>query len=193
VFERFTDSTRRVVVLAQEEARHLNHNYIGTEHLLLGLMAEGKSPAALALDDLGYTREAVRGGVDEILGRGQVPTSKDPVPFSPRAKKILELSLRESLALSHPFIGPEHLLLGLLREREGVGAQILVAQGPSLEVIRQRVLERVGTHPASVTARQFTSGERTGATRLEEILNNLERRLEAIEIRLSALEDRLDG
>jgi len=189
VFERFTDSTRRVVVLAQEEARHLNHSYIGTEHLLLGLMAEGESPAALALDDLGYDREAVRDGVEEIIGRGQEATSKDPVPFSPRAKKILELSLRESLALSHPFIGPEHLLLGLLREREGVGAQILLAQGPSLDVIRQRVLERVGTGPAPVTARQFTSGP----TRMEEILNNIERRLEAIEIRLSALEDRLDG
>src|SRR5829696_3245407 len=118
MFERFTDRARRVVVLAQEEARLLDHNYIGTEHILLGLVHEGGGVAAQALTQLGVSLEAVRDQVKEIIGRGaEAPTGH--IPFTPRAKKVLELSLREALELGHNYIGTEHILLGLLREGEG--------------------------------------------------------------------------
>jgi ATP-dependent Clp protease ATP-binding subunit ClpC len=124
VFERFTDRARRVVVLAQEEARMLNHNYIGTEHILLGLVHEGEGVASKALESMNISLEAAFQKVEEIIGRGQArPTAR--MPFTPRAKKVLELSLRESLQLDHNFIGTEHILLGLIREGEGVGAQVL--------------------------------------------------------------------
>jgi ATP-dependent Clp protease ATP-binding subunit ClpC len=124
LFERFTDRARRVVVLAQEEARMLNHNYIGTEHILLGLIHEGEGVAAKALESLGISLEAVREQVEEIIGQGQqAPTGH--IPFTPRAKKVLELSLREALQLGHNYIGTEHILLGLIREGEGVAAQVL--------------------------------------------------------------------
>src|ERR1700722_14956299 len=122
MFERFTDRARRVVVLAQEEARMLNHNYIGTEHLLLGLIHEGQGVAARALGSLGVSLEAVRAQGEQIIGQGQEAPSGH-IPFPPRAKKVLELSLRESRQLGHDYIGTEHLLLGLLREGEGVAAQ----------------------------------------------------------------------
>src|SRR5579884_2903355 len=120
MFERFTDRARRVVVLAQEEARMLNHNYIGTEHILLGLIHEGEGVAAKALESLGISLEAVRQQVEEIIGQGQQAPSGH-IPFTPRAKKVLELSLREALQLGHNYIGTEHILLGLIREGEGVG------------------------------------------------------------------------
>jgi ATP-dependent Clp protease ATP-binding subunit ClpC len=125
VFERFTDRARRVVVLAQEEARLLNHNYIGTEHILLGLIHEGEGVAAKALESLGISLEAVRQQVEEIIGQGGASPSGH-IPFTPRAKKVLELSLREALQLGHNYIGTEHILLGLIREGEGVAAQVLV-------------------------------------------------------------------
>jgi ATP-dependent Clp protease ATP-binding subunit ClpC len=132
VFERFTDRARRVLVLAQEEARLLNHNYIGTEHLLLGLIHEGEGVAATALESLGMSLEAVRGQVEEIIGQGQsAPTGH--IPFTPRAKKVLELSLREAKQLGHNYIGTEHILLGLIREGEGVAAQVLVKLGAGLD------------------------------------------------------------
>jgi ATP-dependent Clp protease ATP-binding subunit ClpC len=143
VFERFTDRARRVVVLAQEEARLLAHNYIGTEHLLLGLVHEGEGVAAKALEQLGVSLEAVRTQVEEIIGHGgSSPTGY--IPFTPRSKKVLELSLREALTLGHDFIGTEHILLGLVREGEGVAAQVLVKMGATLDRVRSQVMEVLG-------------------------------------------------
>jgi ATP-dependent Clp protease ATP-binding subunit ClpC len=140
MFERFTDEARRVVVLAQEEARLLYHNYIGTEHLLLGLAHEGQGVAARALESLGISLEAVRVQVEEIIGQGQsAPTGH--IPFTPRAKKVFELSLREALQLGHNYIGTEHVLLGLVREGEGVAAQVLVKLGAGLPRVRQQVIQ----------------------------------------------------
>jgi len=140
MFERFTDRARRVVVLAQEEARLLNHNYIGTEHILLGLLHEGEAVSAQALQALGVSLEAVRQQVEEIIGAGQQPPSGH-IPFTPRAKKVLELSLREALQLGCDYIGPEHILLGLVREGEGVAAQVLVRLGADLNQVRQQVIQ----------------------------------------------------
>src|SRR6266536_2406755 len=140
MFERFTDRARNVVVLAQDEARLLNHNYIGTEHILLGLIHEGEGVAAKALDLLGISLEAVRQQVEEIIGRGQQAPSGH-IPFTPRAKKVLELSLREALQLGHNYIGTEHILLGLIREGEGVAAQVLVKLGADLSRVRQQVIQ----------------------------------------------------
>ena len=140
MFERFTDRARRVVVLAQEEARLLNHNYIGTEHILLGLIHEGEGVAARALEGLGINLESVRSQVGEIIGQGsQAPTGH--IPFTPRAKKVLELSLREALQLGHNYIGTEHILLGLIREGEGVAAQVLQQLGAELHKVRQTVIQ----------------------------------------------------
>ncbi len=140
MFERFTDRARRVVVLAQDEARMLNHNYIGTEHLLLGLIHEGEGVAAKALESLGISLEAVREQVEEIIGHGQqAPTGH--IPFTPRAKKVLELSLREALQINHTYIGTEHILLGLIREGEGVAAQVLIKLGADLNRVRTQVLQ----------------------------------------------------
>jgi ATP-dependent Clp protease ATP-binding subunit ClpC len=140
MFERFTDRARRVVVLAQEEARMLNHNYIGTEHILLGLIHEGEGVAAKALESLGISLEGVRAQVEEIIGQGQQAPSGH-IPFTPRAKKVLELSLREALQLGHNYIGTEHILLGLIREGEGVAAQVLVKLGADLNRVRQQVIQ----------------------------------------------------
>jgi hypothetical protein len=140
MFERFTDRARRVVVLAQEEARMLNHNYIGTEHILLGLIREGEGVAARALESLGISLEAARQQVEEIIGQGQHAPSGH-IPFTPRAKRVLELSLRESRQLGHNYIGTEHILLGLLREGEGVAAQVLVRLGADLNRVRQQVIQ----------------------------------------------------
>jgi ATP-dependent Clp protease ATP-binding subunit ClpC len=140
VFERFTDRARRAVVLALEEARFLNHNYIGTEHLLLGLIHEGEGVAAMALESLGISLEAIRAEVVKVVGRGKQPPTGH-IPFTPRAKKVLELSLREAIQLNHDYIGTEHLLLGLIREGEGVAAQVLVKVGASLDRVRQQVIQ----------------------------------------------------
>ncbi|MBX3311857.1 MAG: ATP-dependent Clp protease ATP-binding subunit [Microbacteriaceae bacterium] len=140
MFERFTDRARRVVVLAQEEAKLLNHNYIGTEHILLGLIHEGEGVAAKALEALDISLEAVRDQVQDIIGLGQQPPTGH-IPFTPRAKKVLELTLRESLQLGHTYIGTEHILLGLIREGEGVAAQVLVKLGADLNRVRQQVIQ----------------------------------------------------
>jgi hypothetical protein len=140
VFERFTDRARRVVVLAQEEARTLNHNYIGTEHLLLGLINEGEGVAALALEQLNISLDAVRSQVEEIIGLGEAALSGH-IPFTPRAKKVLEMSLREAIQLGHNYIGTEHILLGLIREGEGVAAQVLNKLGADLNRVREQVLQ----------------------------------------------------
>jgi ATP-dependent Clp protease ATP-binding subunit ClpC len=141
MFERFSDRARRVVVLSQEEAALLNHNYIGTEHILLGLVHEDQGVASRALRSVGISLDAVRRQVEEIIGRG--PTPSGHIPFTPRAKKVLELSLREALQLGHNYIGTEHILLGLVREGEGVGCQALVKLGASLPTVKARVLQLV--------------------------------------------------
>ncbi len=143
MFERFTDRARRVVVLAQEEARMLSHNYIGTEHILLGLIHEGDGIAAKALESLSISLEAVRAQVEEIIGQGQQAPSGH-IPFTPRAKKVLELSLREALQLGLSYIGTEHILLGLIHEGEGVAAKALESLDISLEAVRAQVEEIIG-------------------------------------------------
>ena len=163
MFERFTDRARRVVVLAQEEARLLNHNYIGTEHILLGLIHEGEGVAAKALESLGISLEAVRQQVEEIIGQGgQSPSGH--IPFTPRAKKVLELSLREALQLGHNYIGTEHILLGLIREGEGVAAQVLVKLGADLSRVRQQVIQLLSGYPGSQSGEGQTSGSGEKAT-----------------------------
>jgi len=167
MFERFTDRARRVVVLAQEEARMLNHNYIGTEHILLGLIHEGEGVAAKALESLGISLEGVRQQVEEIIGQGQQAPSGH-IPFTPRAKKVLELSLREALQLGHNYIGTEHILLGLIREGEGVAAQVLVKLGADLNRVRQQVIQLLSGYQGKEPAAAGTgaSGEAAPSTSL---------------------------
>jgi hypothetical protein len=186
MFERFTDRARRVVVLAQEEARMLSHDYIGTEHLLLALIHEGKGVAAKALESLGISLEAVRHQVEEIIGQGQ-GAERGHIPFTPRAKKVLELSHRESHQLGHNYIGTEHLLLGLIREGEGVAAQVLVQRGADLDRVRPQVIQLVhahqGTEPVSPGA---GPGMRRGRGPFD-----VPARVNALESRLAAIEQRL--
>ncbi len=165
MFERFTDRARRVVVLAQEEARMLNHNYIGTEHILLGLIHEGEGVAAKALESLGISLEAVRSQVEDIIGHGQNAPSGH-IPFTPRAKKVLELSLREALQLGHNYIGTEHILLGLIREGEGVAAQVLVKLGADLSRVRQQVIQLLSGYQGKEPATSGAPGEGTPSTSL---------------------------
>ena len=165
MFERFTDRARRVVVLAQEEARMLNHNYIGTEHILLGLIHEGEGVAAKALESLGISLEAVRSQVEEIIGQGQQAPSGH-IPFTPRAKKVLELSLREALQLGHNYIGTEHILLGLIREGEGVAAQVLVKLGADLNRVRQQVIQLLAGYQGKEPAASGGPAEGTPSTSL---------------------------
>ncbi|WP_104116646.1 ATP-dependent Clp protease ATP-binding subunit [Arthrobacter sp. B1805] len=175
MFERFTDRARRVVVLAQEEARMLNHNYIGTEHILLGLIHEGEGVAAKALESLSISLGAVREQVQEIIGQGQQAPSGH-IPFTPRAKKVLELSLREALQLGHNYIGTEHILLGLIREGEGVAAQVLVKLGADLNRVRQQVIQLLsgyqGKEPAT-TGGQQQEGTPAGSVVLDQFGRNL--------------------
>ncbi|CAG7571808.1 ATP-dependent Clp protease ATP-binding subunit ClpC [Barrientosiimonas humi] len=161
MFERFTDRARRVVVLAQEEARMLNHNYIGTEHILLGLIHEGEGVAAKALESLGISLESVREQVQEIIGQGQQTQPGQHIPFTPRAKKVLELSLREGLQLGHSYIGTEHILLGLIREGEGVAAQVLVKLGADLSSVRQQVIQLLAGYQGKEPAGAGVGGQST--------------------------------
>ncbi len=184
MFERFTDRARRVVVLAQEEARLLNHNYIGTEHILLGLLNEGEGIAAKALESLGINLSGVREQVVEIIGQGQqAPTGH--IPFTPRAKKVLELSLREALQLGHNYIGTEHILLGLIREGEGVAAQVLQKLGAELQKVRQTVIQLLsgpsgseeqpssGGGASSSSRSESSSSSAQGSTVLDQFGRNL--------------------
>ena len=181
MFERFTDRARRVVVLAQDEARGLKHNYIGTEHLLLGLISEGEGVAAKALETMDIKGEAVRASVIEIIGEGEKPV-EGHIPFTPRAKRVFELSLREALQLGHNYIGTEHLLLGLLKEGEGVAAQVLTKQGADLAQVRQTVIQMLSGYQRgddegreSVGAGVGGSGgpERSNSAVLEQFGRNL--------------------
>jgi ATP-dependent Clp protease ATP-binding subunit ClpC len=165
MFERFTDRARRVVVLAQEEARMLNHNYIGTEHILLGLIHEGEGVAAKSLESLGVSLESVRSQVEEIIGQGQQAPSGH-IPFTPRAKKVLELSLREALQLGHNYIGTEHILLGLIREGEGVAAQVLVKLGADLNRVRQQVIQLLSGYQGKEPLTSGAPSEGTPSTSL---------------------------
>ncbi len=165
MFERFTDRARRVVVLAQEEARMLNHNYIGTEHILLGLIHEGEGVAAKALESLGISLEGVRAQVEEIIGQGQQAPSGH-IPFTPRAKKVLELSLREALQLGHNYIGTEHILLGLIREGEGVAAQVLVKLGADLNRVRAQVIQLLSGYQGKEAVQTGGPAEGVPATSL---------------------------
>jgi ATP-dependent Clp protease ATP-binding subunit ClpA len=187
MFERFTDQARRVVVLAQDEARMLRHNYIGTEHILLGLIREGQGVAARALESLGISLEVVRQHVEEIIGQGQGP-QQGHIPFTPRAKKVLELSLREARQLGHDYIGTEHILLGLIREGQGVAAQVLVKLGADLNRVRQQVIQLLhghqGQEPASSEAASSGPWRGGGPSDVPARVNALESRLSAIEQRV---------
>ena len=184
MFERFTDRARRVVVLAQEEARMLNHNYIGTEHILLGLIHEGEGVAAKALESLGISLDAVRQQVEEIIGQGQQAPSGH-IPFTPRAKKVLELTRREAEQLGHNYIGTEHILLGLIREGDGVAAQVLVKLGADLNRVRLTVIQLLHGHPAKEPV-----STRSAAQELR-LPPGLQARLDEVEQRLAAIEQRL--
>jgi ATP-dependent Clp protease ATP-binding subunit ClpC len=186
MFERFTDRARRVVVLAQEEARMLNHNYIGTEHILLGLIHEGEGVAAKALESLGIALEGVRQQVEEIIGQGQQAPSGH-IPFTPRAKKVLELSLREALQLGHNYIGTEHILLGLIREGEGVAAQVLVKLGADLNRVRQQVLQLLSGYQGKEPAEGSSGGRGEGTPSSSLVLDQFGRNLTQ-----SAREGKLD-
>jgi ATP-dependent Clp protease ATP-binding subunit ClpA len=190
MFERFTGQARRVMDLAQDEARMLGHNYIGTEHLLLGLIGEGEGVAAQALESLGVGLNAARQQVEEAVGRGQ-HAAPEPIPLTPRAKKVLELSLREALQLGHHYIGTEHILLGLIREGDGVAARVLAGLGADLNRVRQQVLQLLhgsqGGQPAGGRgARQRPPGRRQRGL-LPEILD----RVESIDSQLSVMGQRL--
>src|ERR1700689_1341951 len=192
MFERFTDRARRVVVLAQEEARMLNHNYIGTEHILLGLIHEGEGVAAKALKSLGISLDAVRQQVEEIIGLGQQAPSGH-IPFTPRTKKVLELALRESQQLGHNCIGTEHILLALILEGDGVAAQVLVMLGTDQNRVRRQVIqllhgrsaqEPVSTGSADRELRLLPAGK--------SLLEGLEQRLKVIEQRVGTGPDTSD-
>jgi ATP-dependent Clp protease ATP-binding subunit ClpA len=192
MFERFTDRARKVVVLAQEEARILNHNYIGTEHILLGLIHEGQGVAAKALEAMGISLEAVRQQVEEMIGQGEQAPSGH-IPFTPRAKKVLELSLREALQLGHDYIGTEHILLGLIREGEGVAAQVLVRLGADLNRVREQVIQLLHGYQSATKAARAAAAPAPPAS-LEQQVARLVSRIKGIESRLSAIELRLgDG
>jgi ATP-dependent Clp protease ATP-binding subunit ClpA len=185
MFERFTDRARRVVVLAQDEARMLNHGYIGTEHLLLGLIHEGEGVAARALEAMGISLDAVRQQVETIIGRGKEQVSGH-IPFTPRAKRVLELSLRESGQLGHTYIGTEHILLGLIREGQGVAAKVLVQLGADLNRVRQQVIQLLHGHAGEEAARERgplrARGTRAGA--IDDVLA----RIDSVDQRLAAVE-----
>ncbi|GAA4220690.1 ATP-dependent Clp protease ATP-binding subunit ClpC [Streptosporangium album] len=185
MFERFTDRARRVVVLAQEEARRLGHDYIGTEHILLGLLGEEDGVASRALQASGIGRAQVRDDVEKIIGQGG-DTPPGHIPFTPRAKKVLELSLREALNLHHNYIGTEHILLGLIREGQGVAAQVLAKQGARLDVVRAQVITLIGRRgpdrPLTLEEGFYGTGPSFGAKleRIQESLDRIERRLDAM-------------
>ncbi len=188
MFERFTNQARRVVVLAQEESRSLNHNYIGTEHLVLGLLREGRGTGAKALESLDVTVEAVRGEVETRIGLGN-QEQLGHIPFTPRAKKALELSLRESLALNQEYIGTGHLLLGLIRKGDGVGVEILVGLGADLNVLRARVIELLPDD----TEEGATAGRpvRVAKARTERLSGPVQSLLDSIDARLTMIERHL--
>ena len=193
MFERFTDRARRVVVLAQEEARMLEHNYIGTEHVLLGLIHEGDGVGAKALRALDVDLDTLRREVEALVGRGQQPT-RGHIPFTPQAKKVLELALRESVQLGHDYIGTEHILLGIVREGEGPAAQVLQQRGIELNAVRQEVIRLLHGYQGrevrrgrrAVWARSGRPGGEGSAT-----LDEISHQLRVLGARLTAIEEKL--
>jgi ATP-dependent Clp protease ATP-binding subunit ClpC len=183
VFERFTERARQAVVLAQEEARSFKHNYIGTEHLILGLLREEDGLAARVLESLGVTLEEARAQVAQIIGEGEkVETGQ--IPFTPRAKKVLELALREALMLGHNHLGTEHILLGIVRENEGVAARILLDFGADAEAVRNEVVRTLGPGAPGPLRRYPKPGRTSRLDAIEDRLDQIVKRLEAIERRL---------
>jgi ATP-dependent Clp protease ATP-binding subunit ClpC len=186
VFERFTERARQSVVFAQDEARRLRHNYLGTEHLLLGLLREEEGMAARILVSMGITVEEVRAQVARVIGEGEEVTPGQ-IPFTPRAKKVLELALQESIGLRHNYIGTEHILLGIGREGEGVAARVLVEFGADAEKVRDALL---GVLPSLPSGHPPPPGKPWS---LRKRLDAIEQRLDQIVARLEAIERRLDG
>jgi ATP-dependent Clp protease ATP-binding subunit ClpC len=180
MFQRFTDRARRVVVLAQHEARTLDHDYIGTEHILLGLIDEGQGVATTALTSMGISLEEMRQAARDSIGRGAQPRESGHIPFTPQAKKVLELSLRESMQLGHDYIGTEHILLALIRE-DGGAAQLLARAGVDLDRARQQVVELLYGHREAGSA---AAPPPTAADKLTGRLISIVKRLDAIERRL---------
>ena len=187
MFERFTDRARRVVVLAQEEARMLNHNHVGSEHILLGLIREEGGGAANALESLAVTEEAARQQVQQGVGAGEPGPQRGHLPFTPRGKKILQLSLREAIALGHAYIGTEHILLGLIREGDGVAVRVLNGLGVEPNRVRQQVIQLV----AARRVHQEPGTGRAGGRGKRKLLSELRGRLDSLEWRLSVLEQRV--
>ena len=184
MFERFTDRARRVVVLAQDEARMLNHDYIGTEHLLLGLIGEGEGVAARALESLGISLDAVRQQVEQVIGRGQQAPSGH-IPFTPRAKKVMELALREANDLGHSYIGTEHILLGLIREGDGVAAGVLTGLGADRPRVRQQVTQLLGGRAGKGAP---GAGSRLGKRARTRLLEDALAQIGSLDQRLAAIE-----
>jgi ATP-dependent Clp protease ATP-binding subunit ClpC len=208
MFERYTDRARRVVVTAQEEARELGHNYVGTEHILLGLIHEGSGIAAQALTALGVSLDETRAQVEAIIGRGDLARVQDgPIPFTPRTKKVLELAAREARDLGHDYIGTEHLLLGLMRESDGVGAQVLNSAGIEFSAVRHQIRELLrgqqesylppGEPPAASPrpSRLWAAADRRRAELGFDVPRGVARdigsRLAAMDARLAVIEERL--
>ena len=190
MFERFTERARRVVVLAQDEARRLNHNHIGTEHILLGLIHEGEGVAAASLESLGISLEAVRQQIEGIIGQGRAaPTGH--IPYTPRAKKVLELSLREALQLGHNHIGTEHILLGLIREGRGAAAQVLVRLGADLARVREQVIRMLEDAPGEAEPGTRRARKGSAARKQRGLLSEVLSRIESIDSRLAAVEQRV--
>jgi ATP-dependent Clp protease ATP-binding subunit ClpC len=187
MFERFTDRSRRVVILAQEEARMFNHEYVGTEHILLGLIREDGGVAAQALESLEITEEAARQQVEEIVGRGQAGPARKHLPFTPQGKKVLQLSLREAVALGHGYVGTEHILLGLVREDDGVATRALNGLGVDPNRIRQQVIQLVSARQV----REEPGSGRAGGRGKRKQLSELRDQLDSVSWRLSVLEQRV--
>ena len=192
MFERFTERARRVVVLAQEEARRLNHNHVGTEHILLGLIHEGEGVAAASLESLGISLEAVREQIEGIIGQGRAAPPGN-IPYTPRAKKVLELSLREALQLGHNHIGSEHILLGLIREGRGAAAQVLVRLGADLARVREQVIQMLEDAQGEEGPGTRRAGKGLGpaARKQRGLLSEVLSRVESIDSRLAAVEQRV--
>jgi Clp amino terminal domain, pathogenicity island component/UvrB/uvrC motif len=193
MFERFTDRARRAIDLAHDEARQLNHNYIGTEHILLGLIHEGEGVAAQALESLGISLDGVRQQVEQIIGQGR-QEPQEHLAYTPRAKKVLELSLREAKQLGHNYIGTEHILLGLVREGHGVAAQVLTALGADLNRVRQQIIQVLHEHRGWSPETGPVLG-RLGPSRLKMRgrQSQIRDHVEAIGSQLTAIEQRIGG
>jgi ATP-dependent Clp protease ATP-binding subunit ClpC len=190
MFERFTDRALRVMVLAEEEARMHSHDWIGTEHILLGLIREGDGVAVTALESLGISLEAVRQQVEEIIGLDQKVPRAGRLPLTPRSKKVLELSSREARLLGHNYVGPGHMLLGLIRDGDGVAGQVLVGLGADLETARQQVTELLHGDQGEDEPGTGRAAQRSGNADRDqrELLSEVLTRLDSIESRLWAIE-----